>query len=50
MSIILVEQNAVLALDLANRGYVLEVGQIVLEGDANEWAQDKRVKTAYIGI
>ena len=50
VSIILVEQNAVLALDLANRGYVLEVGQIVLEGDAKELAQDERVKTAYIGI
>ncbi|MFC1825043.1 ABC transporter ATP-binding protein [Thermodesulfobacteriota bacterium] len=50
VSIILVEQNAVLALDLAHRGYVLEVGRIVLEGAAEDLAQDDRVKTAYIGI
>ena len=50
VSIVLVEQNAVLALDLAHRGYVLEVGRIVLEGAAEELARDDRVKTAYIGI
>jgi branched-chain amino acid transport system ATP-binding protein len=50
MSIVLVEQNALLALDLAHRGYVLEVGRIVLEGDAKDLAKDDRVKTAYLGL
>jgi branched-chain amino acid transport system ATP-binding protein len=50
VSIILVEQNARLALGLAHRGYVLEVGKVVLEGRANELAQDSRVRTAYLGI
>ena len=50
VSIIVVEQNAVLALDLAHKGYVLEVGRIVLEGDAKALAQDDRVRTAYLGL
>jgi len=50
VSIILIEQNAVLALGLANRGYVLEVGRIVLEGPAGDLKEDDRVRTAYIGI
>jgi branched-chain amino acid transport system ATP-binding protein len=50
VSIVLVEQNAVLALDLAHRGYVLEVGKIVLEGSAQDLQEDDRVKAAYLGI
>jgi branched-chain amino acid transport system ATP-binding protein len=50
VSIIVVEQNAVLALDLAHKGYVLEVGRIVLEGDAKALARDDRVRTAYLGL
>lgn len=50
VSIILVEQNARLALGLAHRGYVIEVGQIVLEGKAKDLSQDKRVKSAYLGL
>ena len=49
LTILLVEQNANAALALASYGYVLEVGQIVLEGPCNEIAQDVRVKKAYIG-
>lgn len=50
VSIVLVEQNAALALDLAHRCYVLEVGKIVLEGTAKDLREDERVKTAYIGM
>lgn len=49
VSIILVEQNARLALKLADRAYVVERGTIALEGDANEIANDDRVKKAYLG-
>jgi branched-chain amino acid transport system ATP-binding protein len=49
VSIILVEQNARLALKLSDRAYVLEVGRITLEGDAAELAKDERVKKAYLG-
>jgi len=48
-SIMLVEQNARLALRLANKAYILEVGRIVLEGTAQEIANDERVKKAYLG-
>jgi branched-chain amino acid transport system ATP-binding protein len=50
VSIIRVEQNARLALGLADRCYVLEVGKIVLEGKADDLAEDDRVKTAYLGL
>jgi branched-chain amino acid transport system ATP-binding protein len=48
-SIILVEQNARMALKLAKRAYLLEVGYIVVEGEALELAKDERVKKAYLG-
>jgi branched-chain amino acid transport system ATP-binding protein len=48
-SIILVEQNARMALKLAKRAYLLEVGYIVVEGEASELARDERVKKAYLG-
>jgi branched-chain amino acid transport system ATP-binding protein len=48
-SIILVEQNARMALRLAKRAYLLEVGYIVVEGEASELARDERVKKAYLG-
>jgi branched-chain amino acid transport system ATP-binding protein len=48
VSIILVEQNARLALQIADRAYVVERGRIVLEGDAKEIANDGRVKKAYL--
>jgi len=49
VTILLVEQNARLALDFANRGYVLETGRIVLEGATAELANNEEVKKAYLG-
>jgi branched-chain amino acid transport system ATP-binding protein len=49
ISIILVEQNANLALRVAHKGYVMELGKIVLEGKANDLLQNKIVKEAYLG-
>jgi branched-chain amino acid transport system ATP-binding protein len=49
VSIMLVEQNARMALNLANTAYILEVGKIVLEGDAKELADNEDVKKAYLG-
>lgn len=48
-SILLVEQNARLALRLAHRGYVLETGTIVLYGSARKLLHSERVKRAYLG-
>jgi branched-chain amino acid transport system ATP-binding protein len=48
-TILLVEQNARLALKYAHRGYVLETGRIVLEGRAEDLARDEKVKSAYLG-
>jgi branched-chain amino acid transport system ATP-binding protein len=48
-TILLVEQNANMALKIANRGYVLENGRVVLDGSAAELAHDPRVKEAYLG-
>jgi branched-chain amino acid transport system ATP-binding protein len=47
--ILLVEQNALMALDAANRGYVMETGKIALEGPAKELRQNERVRKAYLG-
>ena len=49
-SILLVEQNALMALSIAHRAYVLETGRIVLEGDARKLREDPKVKAAYLGI
>jgi len=49
ISILLVEQNAGLALKLANRGFVLENGKIVLEGTSEELANNEALKKAYLG-
>ncbi len=48
-TILLVEQNAHMALKLASRGYVLETGNVVLEGTAEELAANPEVKKAYLG-
>ena len=50
MSILLVEQNAQMALSIAHRAYVLETGRIVLAGSAKEIAENPQVKAAYLGI
>jgi branched-chain amino acid transport system ATP-binding protein len=48
-TILLVEQNAKAALRLANRAYVMETGQIVMEGKASSLANDPGIKKAYLG-
>ncbi|TME08175.1 MAG: ABC transporter ATP-binding protein [Chloroflexi bacterium] len=48
-TVLLVEQNARQALTIAQRAYVIEVGRIVLEGEASELAKDERVQKAYLG-
>jgi branched-chain amino acid transport system ATP-binding protein len=48
-TILLVEQNALMALSIANRGYVLETGQIVLHAPANELLSNDAVQKAYLG-
>ncbi len=48
-TILLVEQNARMALQFAQRGYVLETGSIVLEGVSEELADNLDVKRAYLG-
>jgi branched-chain amino acid transport system ATP-binding protein len=50
VAIVLVEQNAMLALTIAQYGYVLETGRLVMQGKAQDLLQDERVKTAYLGI
>jgi len=48
-TILLVEQNAKAALKLADRGYVLETGKIILEGSSDELMENAEVKRAYLG-
>ena len=49
-TIFLVEQNAFAALSIADRGYVLETGSIVLEGSGRELLANERVQVAYLGV
>ena len=49
ITILLVEQNAKMALSIADRAYVLETGKIVMEGSASDLLGDPRVKKAYLG-
>lgn len=49
-TILLIEQNANMALSISNRAYVLETGNISMTGNAKELANDPRVKKAYLGI
>ena len=49
-SILLVEQNALMALQISHRAYVLETGRIVLEGTGKELRESQRVKEAYLGV
>ena len=47
--ILLVEQNALMALDAASRGYVMETGVIALEGPAKDLRNDEKVRQTYLG-
>jgi len=49
VTILLIEQNARLALSLATRGYVMESGRITLSGDSHSLLADPRVREAYLG-
>jgi len=50
VTILLIEQNAAMALEIADRGYVLEAGRVTLSGTGAELAADDRVRRAYLGI
>ncbi len=49
-TILLVEQNAMMALSVAKRGYVLETGHIALQGSADELMNNKQVQDTYLGV
>ena len=49
VTILLVEQNAHMALSIANRAYVLETGKIIMSGNASELANNEEIKKAYLG-
>lgn len=50
ITVLLVEQNAKMALSIADRAYVLETGHISMSGDAKELLNDEKVKKAYLGL
>lgn len=50
ITVLLVEQNARMALSIADRAYVLETGRIAMSGDAKELLNDSKVKKAYLGL
>jgi branched-chain amino acid transport system ATP-binding protein len=49
VTVLLVEQNAAMALAISHRGYVLETGSVILEGAAGDLAGNDRVRQAYLG-
>ncbi|MEZ2311978.1 ABC transporter ATP-binding protein, partial [Paraburkholderia sp. RCC_158] len=49
MTVLLVEQNARLALQAANRGYVMDSGLVTMSGDAEQMLDDPKVRAAYLG-
>ena len=49
VSMLLVEQNAALALSIANQAYLIETGEIVMSGSAAQIAKDEGVRRAYLG-
>ena len=49
MTVLLIEQNAKAALEVADQAYVLEVGRVVLEGTGRTLLNDPRVQSAYLG-
>ena len=50
VTVLLVEQNARMALEIANKGYVLQTGQVVLEGNTASLLENETVKKAYLGV
>jgi branched-chain amino acid transport system ATP-binding protein len=49
LTVLLVEQNARLALQAANRGYVMDSGMVTMSGDAKQMLDDPKVRAAYLG-
>ena len=49
VTILLIEQNAKLALEVSHRGYVMESGEIILHGEARSLLHDRKVRAAYLG-
>jgi branched-chain amino acid transport system ATP-binding protein len=49
VSLLLVEQNAALALDLADQAYVLETGRVVMSGDAASIKNNEQIRRSYLG-
>ena len=49
VTILLIEQNAKLALEVSDRGYVMESGEVILSGDAKDLLSDPKVRAAYLG-
>jgi branched-chain amino acid transport system ATP-binding protein len=49
VTVLLVEQNASRALQIANRGYVMDSGEIIMSGDAKQMLTDPKVRAAYLG-
>ncbi len=50
MSVLLIEQNAMMALSIANYGYILETGKVVMDGDGHKLLADDDVKEFYLGL
>ncbi len=50
VTILLIEQNAKLALEVSHRGYVMESGEVTLAGDAKELLHDPKIRAAYLGV
>jgi branched-chain amino acid transport system ATP-binding protein len=50
VTILLIEQNAKIALEVSHRGYVMESGEITLSGDAKQLLHDPKVRAAYLGV
>lgn len=48
-TILLIEQNAAMALKIADRGYVLETGEVIMQGEGKELLANPEVKSAYLG-
>jgi branched-chain amino acid transport system ATP-binding protein len=49
-SVLLIEQNAMMALSIAHYGYIMEVGKVVMDGDPQKLLKDEDVKEFYLGL
>jgi branched-chain amino acid transport system ATP-binding protein len=49
LTILLVEQNVKLALDISDRGYIMENGKLVIKGDVDELKNNEKIKSVYLG-